>query len=600
VGVDALRIAKSILWIFPGLPLIFLLFFGCSKKNNDQSPVPPQKRPPLSNIEEYIPKIGIYGGRLVYSTISDPKGFNPIIAQEGSTTEITQFIFEGLTTTNGITTEVEPSLAESWTVSDDGLTWTFHLRQDVKWNDGAPFTADDVVFTFNDLVYDEDIPTSIRDIMTLEGKQIKVSKIDDFTVIFKTPVRFAPFPMAVGGAEIMPKHALKASVKEGTFNSTWGVTSTPEEIIGTGPFMLERYEPAQRVLLKRNPLYWKKDAKGNRLPYLDGLTILIVPSLDVGLLKFKDGETDYYSVRGKDYPDLKPREKEGNYTVYQTGPAFGTSWISFNMNPRVNQKTGKPFVDPVKLKWFSNVNFRRAVAHALDKQSIIDIVYNGLGHPQLSAMSPSAGHFYNPNVIKYEYDPAKSKSILASEGFVDRNGDGYIEDAEGNTVKFDLFTNAANTDRVELAGIIHKDLKTIGMQVHFTPLEFNNIVDKMLTTFGWDCILLGFSGGTEPHFGKNVWHSSGQLHDWNPRQEKPATEWEARIDEIFDLGVQELDKDKRKELYDEWQLIVSQQLPLIYTVLPESIAAIRNKFDNLAPTAYGGTFHNIEEIYVLK
>jgi peptide/nickel transport system substrate-binding protein len=138
------------------------------------------------------------------------------------------------------------------------------------------------------------------------------------------------------------------------------------------------------------------------------------------------------------------------------------------------------------------------------------------------------------------------------------------------------------------------------MHVHFTPLEFNNIVDKLMVTLDWDCILLGLTGGVEPHFGKNVWHSSGQLHEWHPRQKKPATPWEARIDEMFDLAVQELDRDKRKQLYDEWQLIVSEQVPLIYTVLPESIFAVRNKFGNLHPTAFGGAFHNIEEIYIVK
>jgi peptide/nickel transport system substrate-binding protein len=603
LGVDDLQSFKRSLWVLSSLTLFVFLLLGCGKKEETQPPASPPTAPTQSpntgHTGEYIPKIGSYGGRLTISTISDPKGFNPVIAQETSTTAITGYIFEGLTTVSGITNEVVPNLAESWTVSDDGLTWTFHLRQDVKWNDGKPFSADDVVFTFNKLIYDDSIPASWRDIVTLEGKPIEVSKIDDFTVTFKTPVRFAPFPRVMG-LGIMPKHALEAYVKKGTFNSSWGVISAPEEIVGTGPFMLERYEPAQRVLLKRNPLYWKKDSEGNRLPYFDGLTILVVPNLDVSLLKFQDGETDYYGLRGEDYPNLKPREKDENFTVFRTGPAFGTNWISFNLNPGVNPKTGKPFVKPTKLKWFTNVNFRRAVAHAIDKQSIINIVYNGLAHPQHASMSPSAGHFYNSNVDRYEYDPAKSKSMLASEGFVDRDGDGYIEDPQGNKVEFSLFTNAENTVRVDLAGIIHKDLETIGMQVHFTQLEFNNIVDKMLVTYDWECIMLGFTGGVEPHFAKNIWHSTGQLHDWNPRQEKPATEWEARIDEIFELGVQELDNEKRKELYDEWQLIVSQQLPLIYTVLPESIFAVRNKFGNLVPTPTGGAFHNIEEIYIVK
>jgi len=576
---------------------------GCGKQQDSTPPKPPAPKPPQttpdSPLAKYEPGVGTYGGRLVTGVISNPKSFNPIIAKETSTTAITAYIFEGLTRVSGITNEAEPNLAKEWDVSGDGLTWTFHLRDDVKWNDGKPFTADDVVFTFNELIYNEDIPTSSRDIFTLEGKPVKVAKVDDHTVTFRTPVKFAPFLRAMSQG-ILPRHRLEDHVKKGTFNSALGVDSKPEEIVGTGPFMLERYEPSQRVLLKRNPQYWLKDAEGNRLPYLDGLTLLVVPNTDVLLLKFQEGETDYYGLRGSDFPILKPLEKEKGFTVYRVGPAFGTSWIAFNQNPETNPETGKPFVDPVKLSWFTNLKFRKAVAHALDRQSMINLAMNGLAHPQHAAMSPSAGFFYNANVIKYEYDPEKARKILADAGFKDRDGDGYIEDPLGNKVEFNLFTNAENNVRVKLSDIVRKDLETIGMRVHFTPLEFNNIVDKLGSTHDWDCILLGFTGGVEPHFGKNVWHSSGQLHEWYPRQEKPATEWEARIDEIFELGVQELDKDKRKELYDEWQMIVSEQLPMIYTVLPESIFAVRNKFGNLYPTPFGGAFHNIEEIYITK
>ncbi|MCK5440237.1 MAG: ABC transporter substrate-binding protein, partial [Gemmatimonadetes bacterium] len=570
----------------------------CGKKREEASPKQPPEPAPAEPAE-YKPRVGARGGRLIISAISNPKSFNPIIAKETSTTSITNYIFEGLTRVSGATNEVEPNLAREWEISEDGLTWTFRLREDVKWNDGKPFTAADVVFTFNDLIYNDDIPTSSRDIFTLEGKPVEVTKIDDYTVAVKTQVKFAPFLRAMT-QNIMPKHALEPYLKSGEFNSAFGVDAEPEEIVGTGAFTLQRYEPSQRVLLRRNPHYWRKDEAGESLPYLDGLTILVVPNIDISLLKFQEGETDYYGLRGSDYPILRPQEKEKGFTVFRVGPAFGTSWISFNQNPENNPETGKPFVDPVKLKWFTNVRFRRAVAHAIDRQSMIDLVMNGLAHPQHSSMSPSAGFFYNPNVKKYQFDQQKARQLLADAGFKDRDGDGYIEDSDGAKVEFNLFTNAENNVRVKLCDIVRKDLESVGMQVHFTPLEFNNIVDKLGSTYDWDCILLSFTGGVEPHFGKNVWHSSGQLHEWYPRQKEPATEWEARIDEIFELGVQELDRDKRKELYDEWQTIVSEQLPLIYTVLPESIFAVRNKFGNLYPTPLGGAFHNIEEIYIVK
>jgi peptide/nickel transport system substrate-binding protein len=543
--------------------------------------------------------VGRSGGHLILSSIANPKSFNPVIAQETSTTAITGYIFEGLTRVSGVTNEVEPNLAKSWEVLPDGLTWTIHLREDVRWNDGRPFTADDVIFTYKQLVYNKDIPTSSRDTFTIEGKEFEVAKADDHTVVFKAPVKFAPF-LRVLAQEILPRHILEESVRNGTFNSTWGVDARLAEVVGTGPFMLERYEPSQRVVLKRNPHYWRTDTAGSRLPYLDGIIILIVPNIDVSLLKFQEGETDYYPLRGSDYPILKPLERGKGFTIFRAGPAFGTNFIVFNQNPGKSGETGRPYVEPRKLKWFTNARFRRAVAHALDRQAMIDLAMNGLGYPQHSSMSPSAGFFYNPDVIEYAHDPTRAKEMLAAEGFEDRDGDGYREDPAGNKVEFNLFTNAENNVRVKIGDIIRKDLEEIGLQVHFTPLEFNNIVDKLLSTFDWDCILLGLTGGVEPHFGKNVWHSSGQLHEWYPRQKEPATEWEARIDKIFELGVQELDRNKRKELYDEWQVIVSEQVPLVYTVLPESIFAVRNKFGNLYPTAFGGAFHNIEEIYILE
>ncbi|UCC94274.1 MAG: ABC transporter substrate-binding protein [Candidatus Omnitrophota bacterium] len=542
---------------------------------------------------------GKYGGVLTLSTTSDPKSFNPVLAKETSTTAITGHFFEGLTTTDGVTLEVEPNLAHSWEVDEDGKAWTFHLRKDIKWFDGQPFSSDDVVFTFNQLIFNPDIETSARDIFTIEGKRFKVEKIDQFTVKFSLPVKFAPFLRSMS-QEILPKHILAEVVKEGRFNSHWGLDTKPEDIVGTGPFKFERYLPGERIILVRNHHYWKKDADGNRLPYLDKIVYTVVQNQDVALLKFQEQEVDYYGLRGQDYPILKPKEREGNYTVYNTGPAFGTNFLTFNQNRGMNPRTGEPYVDSVKLRWFTNVKFRQAVAYAIDKQSIINIVMNGLGFPQHASMSPSSGFFYNSGVKQYEYDIEKAKVLLKEIGIYDRNNDGQAEDEHGNSVEFNLFTNANNTERIQIANIIRKDLEQLGFRVNFVPLEFNQLVAKLDSTFDWDAVIIGLTGGIEPHFGNNVWQSSGHLHMWYPKQKAPATAWEAQINKIFNEGVQELDRDKRKVLYDQWQEIVVQEVPLIYTVLPASIFAVRNKFGNLNPTPYGGAFHNLEEIYILN
>jgi len=584
--------------------LIFALFIGMNINILSAAGIPPN--PPLAEGGTAIDK---YGGILMLSSISDPKTFNSVVAKETSSTLITGFMFEGLVETDGVTTEVKPALAESWEVAEDKVTWTFHLRKDVVWFDGEPFTADDVVFTFNDLYYNPTIPTSARDILTIDGEPIKVEKVDKYTVKFITPKPFAPMLRSIGMA-ILPKHILESkvvkvdpsTVKEGkmpnqTFNYTWGVDTPPAEIIGTGPYKMKEYKPSQYVVLARNPNYWKRDAEGNQLPYIEQIRIVIVPNQDVQLLKFQAGEIDGLGIRGQDYPLLKPKERSGNFTLYNAGPAFGTNFIIFNQNPGKDQQ-GKPYINPVKLSWFTDLNFRKAVAHAIDKETIIANVMNGLGYPQHAAMSPAAKLFYNPDVPKYEYDLDKAAEILEKAGYKDRDGDGFVEDKNGNTVEFDIITNSGNTERENIGLIIQEDLKEIGIKAHFSPIDFNALVTRLTSTFDWDAVIIGLTGGVEPHNGKNVWESSGQLHVWYPRQEEPATEWEAEIDRIFNEGAQELNQEARIAMYFRWQEIVAEQLPVIYTVLPASLMAIRNKFGNLNPTAYGGWLHNHEEIYV--
>jgi len=538
-----------------------------------------------------------HGGQVVFATSSDPKSFNPITAQETSSTAIIGYVFEGLTRTNGVTLAVEPSLAKEWTVSPDGLVWTFALRQDVRWSDGQPFSADDVLFTFKDLIYNPDVPSSERDIFTIDGKEILVEKVDAFTVRFTLPTKFAPFLRSLS-TSILPQHKLAAAVKEGRFNFTWGIDTPVEDIVGTGPFRLTQYLPGQQVVLRANPYYWRTTTEGEALPFIQEIVFLIVPSQDVALLKFLDGEVDSIPMRGMEYSILKPLEKKKDFTVYDLGSAFSSNFLVFNQNPRVNPKTQQPFVDPVKLSWFSNVHFRKAVACAIDKKRIIEIVMNGLGYPQDAAENPNNIAFYNPQVVRYEYDLPYARQLLAKEGFVDKNKDGILEDAQGRKVEFNLYTNSDSAERLQIAAIVRRDLELLGMKVNFLGLEFNSLVSKLMANYEWDAIIIGLTGGLEPHFGKNVWVSNGQLHFWNPGQTSPTTSWEKRVDEIFTEGVQILDDAKRKPLYDEWQRIVSQELPLIYTVFSANLVAVRNKFENLTPSKFGGIFHNLEELYL--
>lgn len=585
---------------------IIVQFYGCvgggskgSSSNQPDSSMGIDYQALQKKAESFVPQIGKKGGELVLSNITDPKSFNPVTSTEVSTSEFTQYIYEGLVRANGVTLKSEPNLADSWEISQNTKEWTFHIRPNVMWSDSVPFSAYDVEFTFNDLIYNPAInPNSARDIFTIEGKKIKVEALDSTKVRFTLPFTYAPF-LRVMNQEILPKHKYEKYVKKGTFSTALSIQTPPSEMVGTGPYLLDSYISSQKVIFKRNPMYWKTDGAGTRLPYIDKVVYILVSDQNAELLQFKRGEVDYIAAKGEDFPGLKKDEQTGNYIVYRLGPATGSNFLFFNQNTSVDPKTGKSYVDKTRLSWFTNVNFRKAVAYAMDKQNMVKIVFNGLGYPQWSPMTPSEGYFYDGDVEQYPYDMQKAKKLLSDEGFRDSNGDGIIEDKDGHPVEFSFVTNSGNNERGKIAEIIRKDLESLGMKVHYQQLEFNSLIQKIDNPpYEWDAILLGLTGGVEPHFGNNVWQSAGTLHMWYPNQKSPATPWEARIDSLFNAGVMELDDSKRKVIYDEWQRIASDKLPLIYTILPERILCISKKFGNINPSLNGGLLHNLEYIYI--
>jgi peptide/nickel transport system substrate-binding protein len=461
------------------------------------------------------------------------------------------------------------------------------LRKDVLWSDGEKFTANDVVFTFNELIYNEKIPTSSRDVFTIEGKKIKVRKIDDYKVEFILPEKFAPF-LQLMTQEILPEHKLKKAVIENRFTSTWGVNENVENIVGTGSYKIKEYRPGEWIILEKNPYYWKKDKEGKKLPYIDRIVFLIIPDPNMTILKFRTGEIDVLSVRGQDYYILKPLEKIKNFTLYDVGPSLGSEFLSFNQN--VDAK-----IPEYKKNWFCDINFRKAIAHSIDRDSIIKNVYNGFGTYQFGPMNPSCGFFYNDKIIKYSYDLSKAMEFLSKSGFYWK--DEKLYDRYGNRVEFTIITNSNNFERIQIGNIIQNDLEKIGMKVNLLPVEFNTLVNKLSITKDWEAVIVGLTGGIEPHGGKNVWKSNGQLHFWNFNN-KRNYEWEKEIDLLFEEGTKYLEREKRKKIYDRWQYLVSEYLPLIYTANSNVIYAVRNKFENLRVSVYGGVFHNIEELKI--
>lgn len=521
---------------------------------------------------------------LVLALSGEPKTFNVLLAQEATSSEVARFIFEGLTRLNPLTGEIQGGLAESWKSDAAGLQWTFSLRPNVRWSDGRDLTAEDVVFTFR-VIQDTSSIIPARDIFTLNKKPILVEALDTLTVRFTLPEPFAPFLLALG-QPILPQHKLAAAWGEGRFSKAWSLSEDPRQIIGTGPFVLKQYQPGQKVILEKNKIYWKRDLRGDPLPRLDEVILMILPSAEVKLLKFLEGSLDAYMMSGRDYPVLKPLESRRNFKIVKSGLGLGSNFLAFNQNSK----------DKEKAAWFKRTPFRAAAASALDRQSLLNIVFQGLGGLQCSPVSPSIPFFYHAGAECFEYDPRHAKRILRDEGFEDRDGDGFLEDRNGRTLEFVLTTNAENSERVEMAQMIREDLTRVGMKVSLLILEFNSLVSKLLGSGDWDAVLMGFTGTADPHFGSAVWKTQGSLHFWEARDPSLVSGGQTRIDQIFSEASGLAHRDQRKALYDEWQAITAREVPLIYTILPETMGAVSGRLLNVQPSVLGGFFHNAEEI----
>ncbi|MBY0278329.1 ABC transporter substrate-binding protein [Candidatus Binatia bacterium] len=517
--------------------------------------------------------------RLVNAILSDPKTFNPVLVTDATSSDVLKPIFEGLVDTDVLTTLPKPQLAERWEWSEDGKTCTFHLRRDVRWHDGQPFRAADVVFTF-DAVFDDKVPNSARFTLTVAGQPVRPEAVDEHTVRFVLPQPFAPFLSAVG-IGILPEHILGKALAEGRFAETWGIDTPPEKLIGTGPYKLKRYESAQYLEYARNDDYWQRDHEGKRLPYLERRVTLIVPEQNAASLRFLDGQTHYYAPRPEEIADLQDRAAQLGIVVKDVGVDSGTLFISFNRNPR-----RYPDGDP-RLTWFTDRRFLTALAHAVDKQGMIDTIYYGFGEPAVAYVSPANPVFHNPDLKDYAYDLDLAARLLDEAGYVDRDGDGVREDPQGNKVEFGLVTNAGNLLRERMCSILLDDWTRLGLKINYRPQTFQSLVERLTTTFDWDAVIMGFTGSIDPNNGANLLRSSGNLHLWNPAQKTPATPWEAEIDRLLDEGAAELDLDKRRLAYFRIQAILHDELPLIETVRQRQAMAYSADLRDFVPTVWG-------------
>jgi peptide/nickel transport system substrate-binding protein len=517
---------------------------------------------------------------LYQSTISDPRTFNPILVTDSASGEVVGDLFEGLVRINPITNLPEPGLADSWALDDGGKVIVFHLRHGVKWFDGHPFTARDVVFTMR-VIYDQRVPNTEEPSLTIDGKPLKVEALDDYTVRMTMPRVFAPLLYAIG-VPIVPAHVLEPALAAGKFNHTWGINTAPGKIVGLGQFEMARYVQAQFVQFKRNPEYWMHDEKGERLPRLHGETLQIVPDGNAQYLRFLAGQIDTYTPRPEEVVDLSDKQKQLGITLKEIGIDTGSLFFAFNRN--LKHYTHNGVVEP-KYRWFTDIRFMRAIAHAVDKKGMINLCFHGLAVPAVSDISPANKVFYNPKLKEYDYNLKEAGDLLEQAGYHLVNG--VRLDPQGHRLEFNLATNSGVNVRDEMCVIFQQDLLRLGIKVNYRPLEFTTLVDKLDSSYDWDVVLIGFTGGIEPNNGADFLRSSGTLHLWDPKEPKPATPWEAEIDRLLEQGTMVMDPLKRAPYYWRIQEILHDELPIIETVRQRRYEAWKNSLENFQPTVWG-------------
>ncbi len=574
--------------------LLLLLVTSCSRPPALQRPTP---SPVTEEADPSHAPAGKYGGRLIEAVPGEPKTLNPLVASDASSNGVIGLLTSGLTTYDPVREEVQPGLAKRWEIGSDSKTFTFYLHEGLRFSDGHPLTADDVLFSFQ-CMYDPRFPTRLKDLYSVDGKPFLVEKINATTVRITTPDIFAPFLQMIGGVEILPRHKLQSAFDDGSFMKTWTVGTAqthPEEIVGTGICKLVSYHPGERIVLTANPHYPRVDSAGQRLPYFDHYIIKFVPDINSCMVQFATGQCDSVDITPGNVAWIRAGEKPQDYKVHDRGPSTSSSFLWFNQNPG-KDKDGKPFVPSHKLAWFQEQKFRQAISYGIDRAGIVEGVLFGRGAPLWGPESPANRKWFNPDLMTYPFQPEKSMELFASLG-MKKDASGTLRDSAGNAVAFSLVTNKENQIRQDMATVFKENMQGLGIEVTLQFLDFGTFVGKIQDSYDYEAGILGFTGGGDPVGGMSIYPSSGRMHQWNPKQKTPATPWEARIDTLMSQQLRTLDLQKRQAAYFEVQRIMSEQLPLIYLITPNAYVGIKNRWKNLEIPRVGSVLWNLDCVW---
>jgi len=541
---------------------------------------------------------GRSGGRLVVSLRGEPKTLNPLIAADARSRDVIGVMQADLVHINRATQLTEPALAKSWKISPDGLAYTLVLRQGLRFSDGQPLDADDVLFTFR-VYLDENVHASQRDLLIVGGKPIAVRKVDAHTVVFQLAKPYGVGERLFDGLAILPRHLLEKAYQNGKLGQSGSLATAADQWAGLGPFRLKEYVAGQRLILERNPYYWKSDAQGRRLPYLDELVFLFVPNADAQVLKFQSGETDMISQVGAENFSVLSKQQRG-YTMVDAGPGLEYNFLFFNLNDagdKISSETQR------KQKWFREVKFRQAVSAAVDREGIVRLVYQGRGAAVWGLVAPGNRRWGNEKLAHSPRSLERARALLKEDGFSwsnGPNGESILLDSDGKPVEFSILTSSSNADRAKMAALLQDDLKQLGMRAQVVPLEFRSLLDRVTQTKDYDACVMGIASlDADPNTDINVWLSSGGTHLWNPSQAHPATPWEAEIDRLIEEQMSARTFEERKRLYDRAQEVLAENQPMIFLASPNILVGAKNSIGNFhAAVLEPYVLWNVEQLYL--
>jgi len=541
---------------------------------------------------------GSSGGRMVVSLRAEPKTLNPVVATDAPSQEVIGTMQADLVHINRATHLTEPALAKSWKISSDGLDYTLTLRQGLRFSDGEPLDAEDVLFTLR-VYLDEGVHAPQRDLLIVGGKPITVTKINAQTLVFHFAKPYGVGERVFDGLAILPRHLLEKTYQEGKLGQIGSLSTPANQWAGLGPFRLKEYVAGQRLILERNPYYWKTDTQGHRLPYLNELVFLFVPSADAQVLRFQSGETDVISRLGAENFSVLARQQRG-YTMADAGPGLEYNFLFFNLND-LGDKTAPETAR--KQKWFRDVQFRQAVSAAVDREAIVRLVYQGRGAALWGPVTPANRRWIDAAIPHPARSLDKARQLLRDAGFRWTNeaqGEPALVDAEGKPVEFSVLTSSSNADRTKMATLIQDDLKQLGMRVQVVPLEFRSLIDRVTQSKEYDACVLGLvSFDADPNSDINVWLSSGGTHLWNPSQEHPATPWEAEMDRLMVAQLTATNSEQRKKLYDRVQEILAENQPMIFLASPDILVGAKNTIGNFHPAVLEPyVLWNVDQLYL--